>query len=582
MAESENTERRIDDIDDDGDAKRRKLNGAAAAQRGILKRSSQQKQTTSDDELNAADGDGSRSGKSTLKFETPEDEEIHRLTQLLGMKNEFDWKNDDEFGLEGFTDLLATIDNAFAATTGEVERDDSKNYDDDDDEAPEHIELSLPKGRQSYDDADGAVDDADDEVEEDILNYMKKSRNKDNVVDDDDKVDEDYDNNADDDDIVVDYDNTANDVAAASPSSMTTTTTTTTKYVPPQRRAEASGGGGGDDDNADSMRTQRLVKRLLNTLSPGNVAAVSGELETLFARCGRRATIDAVVSEIEQLCETTTLSVTLALAFASLGVLVGATRGVECIALLLERSAHRLEQALASNVRRTAQNHALLWACLYRLRALSARTIASLLASLVARFDALAVELALLLLQRCGVYLRREDPAAFKAIVLAVQQGAVGRTIDSRAQYMIDAIVDLKDNRKRRDDALGELATREHKQIGALIAERAAVVNAPLRATYDDLLQADAKGRWWLVGSAWLGNLAAPPTSSATTMSNRPADVADADDGDDQRAAVVAPSTIIDDEQMARTLAGTRFDDKLHQLARSHGMNTDVRRAIFW
>jgi nucleolar MIF4G domain-containing protein 1 len=164
------------------------------------------------------------------------------------------------------------------------------------------------------------------------------------------------------------------------------------------------------------------------------------------------------------------------------------------------------------------------------------------------------------LLQWCGVYLRRDDAAAFKAIVASVQTAAAGRVdMGSRARFLVDSIGALKDNRRRRDDTLGELAATCRKQLSGVLTRRRRALAPPLRATFDDLRSIDSKGRWWLVGSAWVGasaSASAPTTATASATS----DVS---------------------ESVARTLAATTFDDRLQRLAAREHMNTDVRRAIF-
>ena len=63
--------------------------------------------------------------------------------------------------------------------------------------------------------------------------------------------------------------------------------------------------------------------------------------------------------------------------------------------------------------------------------------------------------------------------------------------------------------------------------------------------------QAESKGRWWIIGSAFTGNLV------GTTRE------------DDQTVAEAKQGT------------GEQFSDKLLELARKMRMNTDIRRTVF-
>jgi nucleolar MIF4G domain-containing protein 1 len=71
----------------------------------------------------------------------------------------------------------------------------------------------------------------------------------------------------------------------------------------------------------------------------------------------------------------------------------------------------------------------------------------------------------------------------------------------------------------------------------------------PLRIGLDDLLSADTRGKWWLVGAAWTGD----------PLVER--------QGNLKRA-----STAQDDDTV---------ENALLKLAKKQGMNTDIRRSIF-
>ena len=71
-----------------------------------------------------------------------------------------------------------------------------------------------------------------------------------------------------------------------------------------------------------------------------------------------------------------------------------------------------------------------------------------------------------------------------------------------------------------------------------------------LRVTLDDLHSSERRGKWWLVGSAWVGDA-----------------LVDRAQADDQQPATRDPAK--------------QATDSLLKLARKQGMNTDVRRSIF-
>lgn len=80
-----------------------------------------------------------------------------------------------------------------------------------------------------------------------------------------------------------------------------------------------------------------------------------------------------------------------------------------------------------------------------------------------------------------------------------------------------------------------------------------------LRITYKDLLEAQSKGKWWVVGSAWQGSQADSHslTGSAVTKVSRTS------------------------SHSSERPEGDKFSKSLLELARKQRMNTENRRLIF-
>lgn len=72
----------------------------------------------------------------------------------------------------------------------------------------------------------------------------------------------------------------------------------------------------------------------------------------------------------------------------------------------------------------------------------------------------------------------------------------------------------------------------------------------PLRVSLSDLLSADTRGKWWLVGAGWSGNPLA------------------------EREEVIAA-------QPKKNAKVKEDEEVLLEVARRQGMNTDVRRGVF-
>ena len=161
-----------------------------------------------------------------------------------------------------------------------------------------------------------------------------------------------------------------------------------------------------------------------------------------------------------------------------------------------------------------------------------------------------------------GQQLRQDDPSALKDIVLLIQPAVsqVGEAaLSVRTKFMIETITDLKNNKLKSSFAgnSSEHITRMRKILGSLNS-RSLRASEPLRIGRDDIHNSAKRGKWWLVGASWKeGEHDAERIDNGPAISN----------------TAVLPDTLDDN-----------FGDAavdLVQLAKTHRMNTDVRRSIF-
>jgi nucleolar MIF4G domain-containing protein 1 len=95
------------------------------------------------------------------------------------------------------------------------------------------------------------------------------------------------------------------------------------------------------------------------------------------------------------------------------------------------------------------------------------------------------------------------------------------------------------------------------------------LAHEPIRVTLDDLLNAETKGKWWLVGAAWAGN----------PLVDRQKEIEAAKTAETAQPKKKAKQVVDDDEEL--DLLGTDNHEELIKLAKKQGMNTDIRRSIF-
>ncbi|KAL7525439.1 hypothetical protein ACHAXR_001006, partial [Thalassiosira sp. AJA248-18] len=143
----------------------------------------------------------------------------------------------------------------------------------------------------------------------------------------------------------------------------------------------------------------------------------------------------------------------------------------------------------------------------------------------------------------------------------------------SRIQYMVDTIMELKNNKPRKQDVvLREKTNVLKKCIGRVKSSTSSNSSLSgkksgscLRVTLQDVLDADTKGRWWMVGASWAGN----QHSDKLWGSSHENDAEEEEDGQQQRHPTSNKSKKPTNE------------DSMLALASSQRMNTDARRSIF-
>ena len=225
-------------------------------------------------------------------------------------------------------------------------------------------------------------------------------------------------------------------------------------------------------------------------------------------------------------------------------------------------------------VRKEASNLMLVVCYLYNYGIVHCSFLYSVIRRFIDSFQEIEVELLLLILSHCGRALRSDDPLALKEIVMLVQKRALevqkgndttkGAPLSSRVEYMVSAMMDLKNNKKRlKDTAYAHKVAKLRKLLGQVKSASSAFKSSEsgsLRIGLDDILNVSEKGRWWKIGASWVGN-----QYRFSEDGGEPGDMQQVKAGkDDELHALDA-----------------KEDAKLLKLAAKARMNTDSKRAIF-
>ena len=234
------------------------------------------------------------------------------------------------------------------------------------------------------------------------------------------------------------------------------------------------------------------------------------------------------------------------------------------------------DESVLSNKR--ACNLVLILCYLYNYNIVHCSLMYDLIRELIENFSEMDVEVLLLILSHCGYQLRSDDPTALKDIVLLVQDRALramddnedGRSVrlasSSRVQYMIGAMTDLKNNKRRKkDEAVGQKTASYRKTVGRIKSTSAnnsfgRSSDASMRIKLQDVKDIETEGRWWKVGAKWRGNQFHDDDGAATITSN-------AGNATNSTSKSQSPSE--------------KEEHALLVLASKYRMNTDLRRSIF-
>ncbi|KAF8150806.1 hypothetical protein B0H34DRAFT_665767 [Crassisporium funariophilum] len=339
-------------------------------------------------------------------------------------------------------------------------------------------------------------------------------------------------------------------------------------YVPPQARNVQRT----DDTNSEAiLKLTRQLKGLLNRMGEQNISTILDSVEEIY-RSHRRNDVTSTLTTliIDGISAHSSLLdsyVVLHAAFvASLHKIVGvelAAHFVQTLVASFERHYAALQDAASSADTteldgKECSNLLVLISELYNFQVISSVLVFDVIRSFLnGDFTEFKVELLLKIMRNSGQQLRQDDPSALKDIIQIVQSNATNKddAMSSRTRFMIETLTNLKNNKLKRNvtqNQGGAAVDRMKKFLSGLSKTRHVLAHEPLRVSLEDLHSAGSKGKWWLVGAAWGGD---PLVDKQVEFSKNHTK--------DQEP-------IIEDDS-----------GNLIKLARSQGMNTEIRRGIF-
>lgn len=349
----------------------------------------------------------------------------------------------------------------------------------------------------------------------------------------------------------------------------------TENYVPPSLRKKQLEN---DQESSVQAEIRKKVKSSLNKLSDSNITIIVGSLNDLFDKYARQLVTEAIVAQVVDIvAQRNKLLDSLIMNYSAVlhslwklrGIDIGASfiqMSVESFLSYYESQNRRLEDEKSSSLEeaplllsKEPVNLLTLIAYCYNFGLTSSKLIYDLIRLFVSRPNELTTELLLKVISVSGSLIRGDDPAALRDIIAELLSNV--KKIDNqppRMKFLLDTISDLKNNRLK-PSMLAASHSSVKKKLQSVITTNSSA-NEALLVSIDDIRNVETKGKWWLVGASWKGN-----------MANAPEELPEANN-----------------EKSQSTSETIRLDDDLlddipdwSEIARQQRMNTDIRRAIF-
>nr|CAB3264400.1 nucleolar MIF4G domain-containing protein 1 [Phallusia mammillata] len=321
----------------------------------------------------------------------------------------------------------------------------------------------------------------------------------------------------------------------------------TSKYIPPAQRARNMKG------DAEKMRkNRRQLQGLFNRLSEANLHSICTAVQDIF-NANSRASITEVLTDLilEQFCTADPRPEKLTFETAMLMRVLGCNVGISVLAHFVETIAIKLKKLLDTahyGEGKELNNLIQLLCSLYQLKAIQSKLLLDLVSIFTEKFQEKDLELLILIMTQVGFQVRKEDPVALKQIIEKISKASTGTETGedlTRMKYMLEVLTAIKNNNIRKITGYdADLIANRRKKVTVVTKDDGE--DFP-NVSFQDLLDADIKGRWWIVGSAWAG----------------------------------APM-LEQNRQEASTDVNANVSSQLIEAARKLRMNTDVRRQIFY
>lgn len=349
-------------------------------------------------------------------------------------------------------------------------------------------------------------------------------------------------------------------------------------YIPPslrKKQLETS-----TEESALISDINKRVKSSFNKLSDSNINVIITALNELYENYPRNYVTDVITKQIlDTVGQGNRLLDSFIINYAAVAYSLFRLRGLEMGASFIQRVVEaflsyyskkfeelkNLKSDDAINLAKECNNIITLLSYCYNFGFISCRLIYDMIRAFVSTPNELTTELLLRIVAVSGQLIRGDDPSALKDILSELLNNV--KTLNKkspRLQYLLSTLSDLKNNRLK-----ASVVAVDHQPLKRIISSiiKSTILIEPLQVSLDDIKNVNERGKWWLIGASWRGNM-----NSAF-------------DQHDNEDSINKKDKSKNTEEIEEIIS---FEDDLlddipdwDMIAREQRMNTDVRRAIF-
>lgn len=346
-------------------------------------------------------------------------------------------------------------------------------------------------------------------------------------------------------------------------------------YVPPSLRKKQLG----DDDSVTMVELRKKIKSALNKLSESNISIIVSSLNDLYETYPRQYVTDAFSNQIiEVVGQKNKLLDGFIMTYAGVTFSLWRLRGVEMGASFVQDLVQKFihfydsqlklldnqaqEECKPTVLSKECSNLITLLSYCYNFGMVACKLIYDLIKLFIENPNEFTTELLLRVVSVSGQLIRGDDPMALKEILSQLLNNVKSIKQTPRMKFLLETMSDLKNNRlKPSIIAVGHQSLK--KNLTASLRVTAPSASEPLQVSLDDIKNVDTKGKWWLVGASWKGNM----SNAFGDETGR--DVVTTDKKNSGKAEIAIEDDLL--EEMPDWA----------EIAKHQRMNTDVRRAIF-